>query len=571
MEPDLNLIGTPVQPWHTHNRTHSRGYAFCGGRLYEGGELARLADEWPENAWPDHLIRLNGSFALIKICSGTGGPGLMVASDPVRSIPVFYANGPDGPLVSDRAEWIRDRLELQRVDHLLGAEFLLTGYVTGNDTLFPELKQTAAGELLSVWNNGSSTRQSWYRFCEPDTPSRDDLSMDHAVEQLDHIHCHVFERLVESLDGRPAVIPLSGGYDSRLIAVMLKRLGYDRITCVSYGPPRHWEVRQARELAEHLELPFIHIPYTRDSWQDWFLSPHRRNFTLRDNGYASHAHLLEFPGTGELQRGRHIPEDSVFIPGHSGGFLNGNHVPGQLANRSRTTTWELMDALYRKNYTLWKWRTAGADRQNSHGELQYALDCRLLQQLVPEAALQAPDDAVADTTGARQACEQLFRRELTGARACRLFRIWEWKERQTKYVVNAIRAYDFWGYEWRLPLWDRELADFWARMPLEWLAGRHLHHRYIARKQNLPLSAPNASRLAKINERYNPLARPQFGRFFGSHMRFRIFTSRNRDLLPALPYAFIRPHRPVFLEKPVALTNARYLGEILSDTRSSIL
>jgi asparagine synthase (glutamine-hydrolysing) len=47
-----------------------------------------------------------------------------------------------------------------------------------------------------------------------------------------------------------------------------------------------------------------------------------------------------------------------------------------------------------------------------------------------------------------------------------LFEYWDWMERQAKFIANNCRLYEFWGYEWRMPFWDREFVDFWRAVPL---------------------------------------------------------------------------------------------------------
>ena len=62
----------------------------------------------------------------------------------------------------------------------------------------------------------------------------------------------VFERMVESLDERPVVIPLSAGLDSRLVISALKHLRYPDIRLFACGLPSNFEAGQAGEIAEYL-------------------------------------------------------------------------------------------------------------------------------------------------------------------------------------------------------------------------------------------------------------------------------------------------------------------------------
>ena len=50
----------------------------------------------------------------------------------------------------------------------------------------------------------------------------------------------------------------------------------------------------------------------------------------------------------------------------------------------------------------------------------------------------------------------------------RIYEILEFEDRQVKYVINGQRLYEFFGYEWRLPLWDSLYLNFWEKVPLEY-------------------------------------------------------------------------------------------------------
>ncbi|MCD4731703.1 MAG: hypothetical protein K8R74_13945 [Bacteroidales bacterium] len=40
-----------------------------------------------------------------------------------------------------------------------------------------------------------------------------------------------------------------------------------------------------------------------------------------------------------------------------------------------------------------------------------------------------------------------------------------WQERQAKYLSNSLLTYCYFGFEYRQPMWDREIVDFWFKIP----------------------------------------------------------------------------------------------------------
>jgi len=263
----------------------------------------------------------------------------------------------------------------------------------------------------------------------------------------------VFERLIRSLDGRTAVIPLSGGLDSRLVAVWLKRLNYPHVVCFSYGSSGNSDSTVSKAVAEYLGFPWIFLEHTRQKWYDAFQSEERREFYPYAANLCSMPHIQDWEAVRELRKQGLIPEDAVFIPGHSGDFLEGSHLPHAWQGQRVISDRELCAAVYHRHYNLWPWQ-----RNAPQYAAQFRKDIAKTIDILPTMSV---------------------------AEAVSSFEEWDWKERQAKFIVNSVRVYEYFGYEWRLPLWDTELMEFWSQVPTELRFGRKLYLDYVMAKQDI--------------------------------------------------------------------------------------
>ena len=63
-----------------------------------------------------------------------------------------------------------------------------------------------------------------------------------------------------------------------------------------------------------------------------------------------------------------------------------------------------------------------------------------------------------------------------------LERSWEWKERQSKMVVNGNKAYEFFNVEWEMPLWDKEIMKFFQKMSLKGKINQNFYINFLKKK-----------------------------------------------------------------------------------------
>jgi asparagine synthase (glutamine-hydrolysing) len=324
-----------------------------------------------------------------------------------------------------------------------------------------------------------------------------------------------------------AVVPLSGGNDSRVVLSMLKRLGYDNVVTFTYGRRANWESQVSQAVAEQLGFPWHFVPYTRRKWYEWWESTERHAFCKLADGLSSLPHPQDFPATWELQRSGLLPDDAVFIPGHGGDSLTGGRIPSSWMQREHVTGSELAQAIFRKNFRLWP----------SSG-------CAYRPEML-ERIRRAAD--VQDRTDVRTAVSRFDR--------------WDWRERQSKYINNSVRVYEFWGYDWRLPLWDDALIDFWSGIPDPLRIGRNLYVRYCEATSLVRVPAPTALR-SHAHKGFDRYLNPIYGRYDGARPWHSFLFMRVGDIVDLARFPVVRKNRFVRQHRNNALGTIQRLAEI---------
>ena len=432
-----------------------KGTFFYENKLLPNVDVVRLFSSVLEDSHTDHdslktlLLTLNGNFALALETPRY----IFCTVDRVRSIPLFYAVNGDEALFSDDANHLRDRLD-PPFNEENGAEFLVTGYVTGPDTLFDGISQLQAGEYL-VYDkaDGSLITQFYHRFWHENFFSEDDL-----LDRLDEVFVRVFQRLIESTKGHQIVVPLSGGLDSRIIVAMLKRLGVEDVICFTYGKKGNREAEISRQVAEALGYRWYFVEHTKENLYDGYHSRAISVYKIYSSNLTSLPHTQDFLAVKELKEEGKIPENAVFVPGHTGDMISGGHIPLDYDQHQSYTFDKFLVDILKKHYSLWKW------------------DATELGPLFKDRVWKSVGDI---PVYSNESC----------ANAIELF---DFSERQAKYIVNSVRVYEFFGFQWRIPLWDAELIDFFLQVPVSYRIHQLLYKNYaknLFTQQLQPLSA----------------------------------------------------------------------------------
>ncbi|MEF2145609.1 MAG: asparagine synthase-related protein [Desulfovibrionaceae bacterium] len=397
----------------------------------------------------DLLTALRGHYALVL----RRGEMLCAATDPIRSIPLFYrTEGPDAG-VSDDAWTLRvaDGLSRESV-----AEFSTAGFVTGPHTLFENVRTLQAGEIVRM-ARGQAVAERYYDYRCTYAEDGEDAT---AVAALDKVIMSCMGRAVAACKGRQAVIPLSGGLDSRLIASCFKRLGHPDVVCFAYGLPGNWEAEISRAKAKALGLPWFFVPYTPEMLSRHYHSAEMRRFWRFAAQGSALPSIPEWPALREVTEQGLIKPDAVFLSGQSGDFINGSHLKYLFDPAFCDDPLNVEQAIIDKHYTLWRDLVRESEVM--------APVRRRIRDILAGFPLATPEQA-----------------------AC-AYEYWECQERQLKYVVGGGRVFEFFGHEWWMPLWDVEIMDFFKQISIGLKLGGYLYAKCLAAHDPFGVFAENA-------------------------------------------------------------------------------
>ncbi len=443
-------LENPRFPWITVEentlKCWLKGDLFQNDTLLDGPGIISLFSSLPSSseryadALNDLLLSLNGSFALVIQAPDQ----LLCIVDRLRSIPLFYGMSGTRFIISDDANAIKDTIN-PPFNTSNGAEFLVTGYVTGRETLFDGIFQIQAGEYLRYRKNDDQPATSFYhRFWHDDYFSDTEEEL---LKRLDQVFVHVFRRLIASTQkkGLPLVVPLSGGLDSRIIVAMLKRLGAEEVICFSYGRAKNYESEISKKVAEALGYQWYFVEYTNDKWQSCYTPEIRQAYERYAGNFVSLPHIQDFLALQELIKEGKIPQKSVFVPGHSGDFLAGTYIPADYDTLERYSFENYAHEIRKIHYHLWEVRK----------------EADILSYFNKKISDSTRNVTIHD------------RESYVNCVLCFVF-----NERVAKFIVNSVRVYEFFGYSWRMPFWDNELIDFFSKVPLSFRIDENLYKKY---------------------------------------------------------------------------------------------
>lgn len=423
--------------------------------LYWAGQLGNVAELLSvlrEESCDETILR----SLIRKVETWTGHFSVVIDStrfaiafvDRIRSYPIVYLNSVNSFQISSSPYYFKDVEEL-KIDDEACLELSTSNYVTGARTLYRDVKQLQPGEAILLHKgNLLPIRVKYTEYLTRDLANRSEADL---IEEQEAAVSAIFSRIVDDAAGREILIPLSAGLDSRLILTKLKAMGYQRLRTFSYGPLGNQDAAGAARIAREVGVPWTFIPYRAREVKEYFWSLERMEYWRYASCGASVPFMVDEVALRQLFSSGQFgdPSEAMIINGQSGDFTSGGHLIGKHLERlDPETSYSLakvIEGILIKHYAL---RT-----------------CTDLEKRKFTAHILDKIGAVEGT--------------YSGQELAKLYEFWEAEERQAKYVVNGQRSYDFIGLQWRLPLWDRELFNYWRTIPYRFKVGQSLYKSFL--------------------------------------------------------------------------------------------
>lgn len=434
----ISCVKTKGYQWYFKKNIYFKGYLQLeSGKVVRGEaaieHLALLSD------FSDFITMLRnclGCFAIIINKNDRIWAGVDIA----RSIPLYYSQ--DLEILSDSAELIKKKKEIidEQINPLRALEMYITSYISGENTIYDSIKQIHIGHAIEIIDKKLKKKPYFIHCTEVKN-----YTSEEAIRILHKKTDHMIERLLKVINGRPIVISLSGGYDSRYLACSLKKYGVEKVICYTYGKSSSFEIKQSKSVADALGYEWHKIEYDKNDIKN-ILKTGKAYFSYcNEHDYI--VYIQNYLAVKKLSEEHLIPENAVFLTGLCNDMPTGFYTP----TKEQAVGYGYSKEGAAKYIVDSKFIRAKLKTKVKNVFLK-EIKCRM-EQLPLEVNNYLDFITITDCISTEDSHSRCF--------------------------LNMNRVHEFFGYEWLLPCWDKELLCFWYSLPAELRYKQNLYEDYI--------------------------------------------------------------------------------------------
>lgn len=421
---DINLSNL----WISTDGVYVVGCAYLGDDCLDSDSLiAYFKTATNIDEFLSLVSSLNGIFSVVI----QRDDFLASAVDLTRLYPVFYTYKNDKWCISDTP------YSLISSDSTISSEALLQirslDTVFSDKTLVNDIYRLQSGQIVEFKEGGIFEKRTYFHYNTPTSQVQAS-----SVEALEIVLKSAVGRLVKRADGRQIVMPLSAGYDSRIIITLLKEYGYTNVLTYTMGSDyEESECPVAKRVANILGYE-NHSLILKEIYKELDLSDFGA-YVKHLGAFSNFCWISEYACIKWLQKNNLIDRDAIVVPGHAGDFFAGMDVTKSLVKENDSLNVLAFRLLY------------NAFESDSPFKLFKSIK------------------------------EQLCIASKSGDYVPSLYLDFIFRNRLSAFASNSARAYTFLGYEVAFPLWDKSFLEIMRYLPLRQLQNCSLYKDCVER------------------------------------------------------------------------------------------
>jgi asparagine synthase (glutamine-hydrolysing) len=397
----------------------------------------------------DWVNNIHGHFSFVIEYNS-----LVISSvDKICSIPLFFSQINNSVTISNHAPYLKNKcgLDCSNLDKQAELEIAMSGYTIGSKTLYAGIDRLESGECLIHYKD-LLYRERYYSYSPWKTVAK---SKEQLQNDFSDVCLTIFKRIKNSIGDRQIAIPLSAGNDSRLIASGLKEVGVKNVICFSYGRKGNFETPISKSIANKLGYKCIYIEDRIKHKRHFFQSKIYREYVDAFKSFSYTPNVQEVYEVFLLQKTNLVDDEAIIINGSCGDFISGGHIrpTSDVKNALNTVDEISWSKFLDKHYSLWEDLRSPDNDARIIAELNKVLMSRITKSVNYDKYHYAMMESI------------------------------EYIGRQSKIVIGQQRTYEYFGYEWRMPLWSDEMLSFWESVPYEYKIDQRLYLETL-RKNN---------------------------------------------------------------------------------------
>ena len=400
--------------WYIRDQIMVTGFCWLG-KLFSENEpfLAEVEKNSVDfNHFAMYCGQLNGQFSAAVKNIGE----IWLHTGHTWSYPLFYSIIGGNARIGDNPDELKGKNTRLETSPEVADYFTAFGVTPGTSTLEKSIQVVRPGETVCINLANGKIKSLVRQFPE-------ESLMKNSPTRLASIFRESFVKYADYLKNKQVLLPLTSGYDSRLLACLLKESDIKNVICATWGRENNSEIKTAMKVAEKLCYQYIFIPYTNELIQGFPQTEEFKKYVEHAGHFTSMPFFQDYFAIKYLKEKGYIHEETIVLPGHPGDFLRGSHLYPSM-----------------------------------QGDSSYQVAISLFQAFGSSLPLTSPQKKLVFKTIEKK----IFSRPSDNRDN---FDRWDYEERQCKFIGNSSQVYSFFNIPYLMPLFDKDIFDNMLSLP----------------------------------------------------------------------------------------------------------